>query len=277
MGIWDKIEAAKSHTRINKKNAGTTGTRPANSILTVRKHKKTVGSILDKFAGTTPAPQTESTSSKGKQSVDAEDNLMTAANIIKRYGVTCRYVKDSQKAQKVVQELMNTETTIGIDIETAKHPDFLNHTQSGLEPTLSDIRLIQLYNGNGIVYIIDVWTCGVEVVTPLLKKKRFVAHNAIFEMKHFLHAGIDIGNFECTMLMGNALCGKHHKLSDSVETYLDIKMSKELQVSDWNLKTLTEDQIFYAAADAVLVFALDFIPNSHNFVPLKMMEPTEPN
>ncbi len=56
------------------------------------------------------------------------------------------------------------------------------------------------------------------------------------------------------MLMGNALRGKHHKLSHLVETCLDIKMSKELQVSDWNLEILTEDQILYAAA--VLVFDL---------------------
>lgn len=258
MRILDEIEAAKSQPDIDRKTAGTTGTTgtsPTKSALTLRKQKKISGSVTGKSFGTKLALQKEPANSMGKTDTDAADTFMTAAAILKRYDVACRYIDDTEEASKIVKKLMAVKTTIGVDIETAKHLDYLDHDRAGLDPALSNIRLVQFYAGNDTVYVIDVRACGIGADTAVGTEK-FVAHNAIFEMKHFLHADIDVRNFECTMLMGNALCGRHHKLSHLVETCLDINMSKEQQVSDWNLETLTEKQIHYAAADAVLVFEL---------------------
>lgn len=255
MGILDQIEAIKSHTNIYEKNAGTAGTRRAKSTLKVRKHEENCGSVSKKNSGTSPPPGPEPVGSRGKP--DAADvPFMTAAGILKKYHVNYQYIVDREEAKKVAEEFMVVKTRIGIDIETAKHMEYLNHDRAGLDPSLSNVRLVQLYAGKKTVYVIDVRSCGIEVLTPLLEKKNFVAHNAVFEMKHFLHAGIDVLNFECTMLMGNAISGTLLKLSFLVEKCLGIKMSKEEQVSNWNLEVLTENQISYAAADAVLVFEL---------------------
>lgn len=53
------------------------------------------------------------------------------------------------------------------------------------------------------------------------------------------------------MLAGRVFDGRHKKLSELAAEYLDLNMSKALQVSDWSRPELFEEQLLYAAADAV--------------------------
>jgi DNA polymerase-1 len=71
-----------------------------------------------------------------------------------------------------------------------------------------------------------------------------------------MHAGLEPGGIECTMLQANALSGKRPSLATLVETELGWRISKEQQVSDWSASRLSQEQIEYAALDAVLVHRL---------------------
>src|ERR1035437_6122992 len=57
-------------------------------------------------------------------------------------------------------------------------------------------------------------------------------------------------------LQANALSGKRPSLATLVETELGWRISKEQQVSDWSAPILSQEQIEYAALDAVLVHRL---------------------
>jgi len=183
-------------------------------------------------------------------------HLLSASEVLQKYGVETQYITDARQLQKVVKELMMVETIFGLDIETAKLTDYKEHEGAGLDPYLSRIRLVQLYFGTETVYVFDMNACNMKTLLPVLESRKFVAHNAIFELKHLIHAGVNLPNMDCTMLMGNALRNKNHKLSLLVEACLKISISKELQASDWSNDKLTADQIAYAACDAVLVYKL---------------------
>jgi len=140
---------------------------------------------------------------------------------------------------------------IGIDIETARRPDFQNHPQAGLHPKLSNIRLVQLFQDKiaGVV-VIDCFATGYQWLEHL-RGGRFVAHNAQFECSHFWHHFRQEVDIECTMLAARVFHGELKKLSELADEYLELTMSKALQVSDWSRPVLLDEQILYACADAV--------------------------
>jgi DNA polymerase-1 len=138
---------------------------------------------------------------------------------------------------------------------TAKLPLYASHPQAGLNPHLSRIRLLQLYIGGPEVFVFDLFAVPTPVLRPLLEKQ-LVAHNAIFDLGHLMHAGLEPGGIECTMLQANALTGKRPSLAALVETELGWRISKEQQVSDWSAPILSQEQLEYAALDAVLVHRL---------------------
>ena len=80
-----------------------------------------------------------------------------------------------------------------------------------------------------------------------------VAHNAVFDLKHLLHAGAYPKKIGCTMLMENAITGRLPSLANLSKKYLDWELSKEEQASDWNQEDLTDDQLAYSALDVVVV------------------------
>ena len=166
-----------------------------------------------------------------------------------------RYIKSPAEAVRAVEILGEKAGHIGLDVETAKLTPYAHHGQAGLNPHLSKIRLLQLYAGGPEVFVFDLFTVPTPVLRPLLEKQ-FVAHNAIFDLGHLMHAGLEPGRIECTMLQANALTGKRPSLATLVETELGWRISKEQQVSDWSAPMLSTEQIEYAALDAVLVHRL---------------------
>jgi DNA polymerase-1 len=142
-----------------------------------------------------------------------------------------------------------------LDTETAKLPQWAEHPQAGLDPHLSRIRLLQIYSGAKTVYLFDLFALNPAVLAPLWRC-RLVAHNAVFDLKHLRHAGIDARRVGCTMLMANALSGRLIGLARLVRDFLGWEISKQQRTSDWSTAELTPDQQTYAGLDAVAVFKL---------------------
>ena len=183
------------------------------------------------------------------------EKIDAAKEIISREGLTLHYLKSSGEASAAVEELMKGKFPLGLDIETAKLNEFRDHKQAGLEPHLSCIRLIQLYGGGEKVYVFDMFALNVKILFPIWDKP-LVAHNAVFDVKHLLHAGAKPHQIGCTMLMANALTGKLFSLADLGREHLGWRMSKTQQISDWDSPTLTQDQLEYAALDSVAVYKM---------------------
>jgi len=182
-----------------------------------------------------------------------DDN--SAAARLADLGIGIVYLTSPAAAHAAATRLAATGRAIGFDIETAKHGDYLSSPQAGLAPHLSRIRLAQFYDGGERVYVTDIDHTGLAALAPLWDHP-LVAHNALFELKHLLHASVRPSRLGCTLLQGHALTGRRRSLAQLVSAELGWDLSKELQVSDWNRAKLSGAQIAYAALDAVAVFRL---------------------
>ncbi|MDC1018469.1 DNA polymerase [Pseudomonadales bacterium] len=166
--------------------------------------------------------------------------------------VSLHVIDNFDDAHKVAAELVGCKR-LALDIETAKiDPE---HPQSGLNPKLSRIRLIQYCNGTDC-YLFDQFKIdSLDWINPLLDIET-VAHNALFEASHFLHQGIIFNNLHDTMLMGRVFFDENRALKDLAEEALGLELDKTLQVSNWSRPELLQEQLEYGAADAVVAFEL---------------------
>jgi DNA polymerase-1 len=70
-------------------------------------------------------------------------------------------------------------------------------------------------------------------------------------------AGIALGAVHCTLQACRLMLGEHAtSLADGAEAFLDLKLDKAPQTSDWNAPHLTKRQIEYAAIDAVVAWRI---------------------
>jgi DNA polymerase-1 len=180
------------------------------------------------------------------------EKIPTALDLMTHEGIAFEYITDIEPAKKAVSILLKGDLPLGLDTETAKLDEFIGHPKAGLDPHLTRIRLIQMYGGGDTVYIFDLFELDIGVFAPLWNLP-MVAHNAVFDLKHLLHAGVSPEKIGCTMLMENALTGKLPSLAALSRQYLGLGMSKEEQTSDWNVPELTRDQLSYSGMDAVAV------------------------
>src|ERR1039457_4582326 len=184
-----------------------------------------------------------------------EPLALDAGALLALLGISVRYIKTPAEALQVVDSLVREPGHFGLDVETAKLTPYVHLGQAGLNPHLSRIRLLQLHAGGPEVFVFDLFAVPMPVLRPLLEKQ-FVVHDAIFDLGHLMHAGLEPGRIECTMLQANALTGKRPSLATLAETELGWRISKEQQGSDWSAPILSQEQIEYAALDAVLVHRL---------------------
>src|ERR1035437_2786381 len=131
-------------------------------------------------------------------------------------GISVRYIKTPAEALQVVDSLVDEPGHFGLDVETAKLIPSAHLSQAGLNPHLSRIRLLQVYAGGPEAFVFDFLDVPSAILRPLLNK-HFVAHNAIFEFQHMMHAGLEPQKVDCTMLQAAALTGKRPSLSALVE------------------------------------------------------------
>jgi DNA polymerase-1 len=157
-------------------------------------------------------------------------------------------------------------SVIGLDIETAKA--IPEHPMAGLLPAASKVRLVQLWQRGLPVLVVDVSAAGLDWMRGLLGHK-LAAHNASFERRHLEHAGVMGLDIRCTMLMLRVFGGKNVSLvqamkmvgddftdDQSAADVLGVRISKALQVSDWARPELLDEQVTYAAGDAVAAVLL---------------------
>lgn len=161
-------------------------------------------------------------------------------------------VSSEAEAAPVVEALLAT-AGFGIDIETAARPEFADREGAALDPRCSTPRLLQVTAG-GKVWIFDLARVPLTTLAPLLMRPWY-AHNAIFEVRHLMVAGLDPGDVRCTMLQDNALTNQNRSLSELYKARFGVQLDKSLQVSDWS-GDLSEAQLRYAARDALAVYHL---------------------
>lgn len=161
------------------------------------------------------------------------------------------FVVDPEAATALVQGLAGK--TVGFDIETATANA---HPAAGLDPRVSSIRLAQFCDPEGqVVYVVDCHRAGTRWVAHL-PAVHLVIHNAAFEVHHMMRYSSARLSFDCTMLAGRVLYGENRSLKDLVKEIVGIEMSKDLQTSDWSQEILAQEQISYAAVDAVAALVI---------------------
>jgi DNA polymerase I len=192
-------------------------------------------------------------------------NETSAQDTLHSLEVEIRYVCNIAEVSNALSYLLACKKILGIDIETYALPEFFEDKQAGLEPRKSGIRLVQLYDGDKIVYVFDIIELGgLQALGDIIWEKPMVAHNAMFELKHLLHKGAQPKKLGCSLLMDRVINGSRRDLKDDLglsknaglkdlaKEILNIEVSKELQTSDWSVTKLSQEQLEYAALDAVL-------------------------
>jgi len=204
--------------------------------------------------------------------------LKTTKNKFHTWTFKAHYVTDKDEVPGILKKIP-VDKLCGLDIETAKKPEYVEHTQAGLDPRLSNIRLLQVHTPDRNIYVFDLFKIPIKLLAPFLSKGRFVAHCAVFEIVHLTHAGILDINCGCSMLLSQLLEGAEyspyepdeeddedktglaqyrtrggHSLDAVTQRLFGVKVSKTQQVSDWAAKVLSQDQIVYAALDALLTY-----------------------
>lgn len=154
-------------------------------------------------------------------------------------------------------ELLEKEVVLGIDIETFP---IYPHVRGGLHPHVSGIRLIQIYDGKRVL-VVELRNALKATIKEWLPTRRFVAHNALFELT-FLTELCGEGtklNIGCSQIMYNLKVHATEPDPEKIKTSLaaackaelGVDIDKSEQVSDWGAENLTDEQLMYAALDAV--------------------------
>lgn len=173
-------------------------------------------------------------------------------------------VDDMSALSSLLDWLIPTPHRAGLDVET-----------TGLDCRSKRIRLVQFGMLNGDAYVVDCFALPnfLKLLAEKLAKHRpstsdrhpeesaatFAFHNGSFDVKFLWAAGVDVSFYAVAdSLIGSKVykCGLpvmkgYHKLDAVAERWINEDFSKELQVSDWGAKELSEEQIKYAAVDPV--------------------------
>lgn len=192
------------------------------------------------------------------------------------------YITDPGEAQKIAQKIAESPIkNFGIDIETAKLSKFKEHKKAGLCPHLSNPRLLQIFDGDKTVYVFDLFKVNVLSVMPVIRMKNFVAHNGIFEIKHFTYNKIPDLQIGCSMIQAMMIDTAEHSpyepkeeeedevdnepsvkrwkgfsLEACIAREFNLRVEKSFQTSDWSEPNLSSGQIAYAALDSILTYRL---------------------
>ena len=164
------------------------------------------------------------------------------------------YVTNNTKAAAICAGLAN-QKVLGVDIETAPLPAFEGDKRAGLCPYKSQIRLVSVAQQDGAAFVFDMGKVTPAALHPLASVP-WVAHNAVFEWRHFTHNGYTLPErLHDTQLMGRPLYHEILSLNNLSKAVTGQELDKELQVSNWGGE-LSQAQLEYAANDAVVTLQL---------------------
>jgi 3'-5' exonuclease len=114
----------------------------------------------------------------------------------------------------------------------AKHQPSLKG-KAALDSHRSTIRLVQLYGGGKRCLVLDTRLMPIEVIAGLFAGRVMVVHNAAFELRFLMDAGLEMPRFEDTIQATGLLLGASRRsLDDAADAYLGVALPKGLQTSD---------------------------------------------
>lgn len=180
----------------------------------------------------------------------------------------CAYIHKEEEAMKAVEIIKaayppDSPAVMGLDIETYAKKGFEKHGKGGLDPHLSEIATVQIYcpnEKNVFLFHVDLFAYSTSCLHSLIETRNFCAHNAQFEIIHFLAKGVVPRSIGCSMLLFRLLLHAIHPDAGTVKTNLislakaafNIDIDKAEQTSSWGKKQLTDQQKLYAVKDAIL-------------------------
>ncbi|HKP13271.1 MAG TPA: DNA polymerase [Blastocatellia bacterium] len=157
--------------------------------------------------------------------------------------------QDAEAALKAISKF----STLGADTET-----------TGLDPFRSRVRLLQIATPEH-AFVFDLFAYPALGDAPLRElfaspNATKIFHNAKFDLKMLLHHfGLEVrGSFDtllASQLIAAGRSEERHSLAVVVERYLDQRVDKSMQMSDWS-GPLNPLQVEYAAKDAALMLPL---------------------
>jgi len=162
-------------------------------------------------------------------------------------------VESRDEVKRVLAELGKAEL-LYVDLETAALAEYADDPRAALDPHRARIRLLQVSAGER-VYLFDLDRVPLSRFASLFQCP-WIAHNAVFDLAHLLHAGLKPQTPYCTLLADNATCNRRLSLVELYETCLNETLDKSHQQSDWSIKPLSEAQLRYAARDVGALVAL---------------------
>jgi len=127
---------------------------------------------------------------------------------------------------------------------------------TGLDWQHDSIATVQAYVPHRGVYVVRVCEERPHCLLSILANPKVlkVFHYAAFDLRFIVKRWpTSVENIACTKVASKILSGNGgaHHLKDLVSRYLGIELNKECGTSDWFADELTEEQIRYAARDAV--------------------------
>jgi DNA polymerase I-like protein with 3'-5' exonuclease and polymerase domains len=217
-------------------------------------------------------------------------------DLLDHLGVEVHLVETRQAARAAVRELIRDlrqhRGPLGIDIETAPLADYsgepawvhlngdgalsavqpISTNRSGLSPHLANIATMQLYAGGTTVFVLRGEARNLVLRSHWLRRQWLVAHNATFELAFLRHHTADYRRpafrrphfrIDCTMQLAGLVLGigfgGGRSLANAAKEYFGVEVPKVLRMSEWRASRLSQGQLSYAAADAVLTRRL-FLP-----------------
>lgn len=133
----------------------------------------------------------------------------------------------------------------------------------GLRFRRDDLCVVQLSSGNGDAHVVrlnrpeyDCPNLKALLVNPVVLK---LFHFGRFDIGMFaLHLGVTTAPVYCTKIASKLArtYTDRHGLKDLVRELLTVDISKAQQSSDWGAKTLSPEQLAYAASDVLHLHAL---------------------
>jgi DNA polymerase I-like protein with 3'-5' exonuclease and polymerase domains len=222
------------------------------------------------------------------------DTTSTASrDLLAKLGFEVIYIDTEGRAAAEVQRICGSGRTLGLDLETAPRPEFLPvawpiaitkggrrskkqvmmDTSAALDPFRAEVRLLQVtaeIEGRMVALVINLRR--VPLGSPALAQVwncMLVGHNISFDAKMLAAKGLQIAdaNLTDTILMaGLVLRGvedirregsRRPSLEDAVKEGLEADLPKTSQLSPWWRDRLTQEQIAYAALDAIFALKLE--------------------
>lgn len=194
---------------------------------------------------------------------------------------TLEYAKTPEDALLSIAKIkqVSHEERLGLDIETDHLPEWRNHCpkngpKAGLDPHLTRIRLVQVYDNQNTVYVFDMFSIGDNLfeLTELLRRGKWLAHNSVFEQKHIRKLGVDNLDIQCSMVTAMMVDRAERSpfevdeededeqklvptagygLDAMCYKYMGVGMDKTFQKANWGLEVIPATMLMYAALDVI--------------------------